>query len=169
MLPDFFRGRVALWFSKSTMDSLSRSLATCLAAALLIRLLHLSSGAAGYGFSKRPISNLTRSSLDTAVLTVAISSLPDLTSSGIFWKLLLSVSSLDRYHYCGHDILQRTTSHLNVNSGSQELCGNRGHIDGVALAHLEGIAESVTAASICHHEIVIAPFLSQDLSKSMVV
>ncbi len=88
MLPDFFRGRMALWFSKSTIDSLSRSRASFLASALLIRLFHSLFGAAGYGFSKRPISNLTRSSRDTAVSTVLISSLPDLTSSGISWKLL---------------------------------------------------------------------------------
>src|SRR4051812_34205434 len=88
MLPDFFKGRVALWFSNNTIDSLSKSLESFTASGLLISFFHSFSGAAGYGFSKRPISNLARSNRETAVLTTEMSRSPDLTSSGIFRKLL---------------------------------------------------------------------------------
>lgn len=67
------------------------------------------------------------------------------------------------------DALQGTTSHLNVDSGSQELRGDGSHIEGLALAELEVTAESITTASIGHHEVLVAPFLSQDLGESVVV
>jgi hypothetical protein len=88
MSPFFFRGRVLLWFSSNTMDSLSNCLARLTAFLLWISLSHWDLGAAGYGFSNSPISNLALSTLETAVSTVLISSLPALTSSGIFRKLL---------------------------------------------------------------------------------
>jgi hypothetical protein len=37
-------------------------------------------------------------------------------------------------------LLQGTTSHLDVNASGQQLLGDRSHIDGVTLAHLERIA-----------------------------
>lgn len=74
------------------MDSLSSSLATYNASGVWIRLVHSLSGAAGYGFSKRPISNFALKSLETAVSTVFMSCFPFLTSFGMVLKLLLLVN-----------------------------------------------------------------------------
>lgn len=54
------------------------------------------------------------------------------------WKL---VHARDRVRRVRRELLlQGTTSHLDVNASGQQLLGDRSHIDGVTLAHLERTA-----------------------------
>lgn len=56
-----------------------------------------------------------------------------------------------------------------MGSSIQQLRGNRFHVDGIALAKVEVGAHSVTSTGVSHDEVLISPFLSQDLGESVVV
>ena len=65
--------------------------------------------------------------------------------------------------------IQGTSAHFDVVTGREGLKGDGVHVDGVALAEVESVAESVSGACIADDEVLVAPFLTQDLSQGVVV
>lgn len=65
--------------------------------------------------------------------------------------------------------VQGATAHFNVVARRKSLESDRVHVDGGAAAELERAAQSVCGACVADDIVFIAPFLSQNLGKGMIV